>query len=176
MGQTHAVRTFYTVQHSTFPLWLLSNIILFYPFIFSDGIFPGLPLGAFGCLPAWQLGGSGSLTLGIHALGVGASSLLLEPTRSIFPPHWNVFKDGPGGWTWQRCSAQKPGSNLRKGCPRASSAVPLQSGALHSALAPWTSQRGDPCCVGVAVISEQEVACLGWGIEEDLVLTLRCKE
>lgn len=134
----------------------------------------GPPLGTFGCLPAWQLGGARSLALGIHPLGVVASFLPLELSRRIFPPYWNVFKDGPSGWTWQRWRGQKPGSNPRKRCQWASSAVPLQSGALHGVLAYRTSQRGDQCHIGVAIGSGQEVACLHWGMGRSWWCALRC--
>lgn len=49
---------------------------------------------------------------------------------------------------------------------------PLEPGALHGILVHRTSQRNDQSFVGVAVGSEQEGACLGWGVEESLVLCL----
>lgn len=68
------------LDHSAqdFPLWLLSNFTLRYPFFFYDDIFPGSSSG--GIWPAWQLRGSRSLALGIHALGVVTSFLPLELT------------------------------------------------------------------------------------------------
>lgn len=50
-----------------------------------------------------------------------------------------------------------------------------ESGVLRGALVPRTSQRDDKSCVRVAVSSEQEVACHGWGVEENLVLCLEMR-